>query len=60
MGQVSWGEAFADRYEEWSADMTADIPFYVELARNADGRQSSLRSGTDGSRSRSHKRPASR
>ena len=37
MGQVSWDEAFADRYEEWSADMTADIAFYVELARNADG-----------------------
>jgi SAM-dependent methyltransferase len=34
---MGWDEAFADRYEEWSADMTADIPFYVELAREADG-----------------------
>jgi hypothetical protein len=36
-GPVSWDKSFADRYEEWSADMTADIPFYVELAREADG-----------------------
>lgn len=34
---MSWDEAFATRYEEWSAPMTADIPFYVELARQADG-----------------------
>jgi ubiquinone/menaquinone biosynthesis C-methylase UbiE len=34
---TSWDEAFAERYEEWSADMTADVPFYVELAREADG-----------------------
>jgi len=34
---VSWDEAFANRYDEWSADMTADVPFYVELARKADG-----------------------
>ena len=34
---MSWDEAFADRYEEWSADMTADIAFYVELARQAAG-----------------------
>jgi ubiquinone/menaquinone biosynthesis C-methylase UbiE len=34
---VSWDEAFADRYEEWSAGMTADVAFYVELARAADG-----------------------
>src|SRR5258708_20737321 len=34
---MSWDEAFANRYEEWSAPMTADIPFYVELARQADG-----------------------
>jgi SAM-dependent methyltransferase len=36
-GPVSWDEAFADRYEEWSADMTADVAFYVELAGLADG-----------------------
>ena len=34
---MSWDEAFAERYEEWSAEMTADIAFYVELARQADG-----------------------
>ena len=36
MGRVSWDEAFADRYEEWSAEMTADIAFYVALARQAN------------------------
>jgi SAM-dependent methyltransferase len=34
---VSWDEAFADRYDEWSAHMTADIAFYVGLARAAHG-----------------------
>jgi SAM-dependent methyltransferase len=34
---VSWDEAFADRYDEWSSGMTADVAFYVELAREADG-----------------------
>jgi SAM-dependent methyltransferase len=34
---TTWDEAFAHRYEEWSAGMTADIPFYVDLARRADG-----------------------
>lgn len=34
---MSWDEAFADRYGEWSAHMTADVAFYVELARQADG-----------------------
>src|SRR6266568_2714598 len=34
---MSWDEAFADRYEDWSASMTADVDFYVELARQADG-----------------------
>jgi ubiquinone/menaquinone biosynthesis C-methylase UbiE len=27
----------ANVYEDWSAAMTEDIPFYVELAREADG-----------------------
>ncbi len=35
--RMSWNEAFADRYEEWSAHMTADIAFYTELAVNAGG-----------------------
>ncbi len=35
--RMSWDEAFADRYEEWSAHMTADVAFYTELAVNAGG-----------------------
>jgi SAM-dependent methyltransferase len=34
---VSWDEAFADRYEEWSAGMMADVGFYADLACAADG-----------------------
>ena len=34
---MSWDEAFAERYEEWSSVMTADVDFYVGLARAADG-----------------------
>jgi SAM-dependent methyltransferase len=34
---VSWPETFAARYDEWSAHMIEDVPFYVELARAADG-----------------------
>jgi ubiquinone/menaquinone biosynthesis C-methylase UbiE len=34
---MSWDEAFAVRYDEWAAHMTADIAFYVRLAREADG-----------------------
>ena len=34
---MSWDEGFASRYDEMSAHMTADIGFYVQLAREADG-----------------------
>jgi SAM-dependent methyltransferase len=34
---MSMDEKFASHYEEWSAHMTADVAFYVELARKADG-----------------------
>jgi ubiquinone/menaquinone biosynthesis C-methylase UbiE len=34
---MSWNEAFARRYDEWSVHMTEDIAFYVDLAREADG-----------------------
>ena len=34
---MSWDVAFSRRYEDWSAHMIADIPFYVELARKAGG-----------------------
>src|SRR5438445_10613511 len=33
----SWYDAWADRYAEWTVDVTADVPFYVALAREADG-----------------------
>ena len=35
--ETSWHESFADRYAEWSAGRTADIPFYASLAREAGG-----------------------
>jgi len=34
---VSAWDAFAVDYEKWAAPMTEDVPFYVELAREADG-----------------------
>src|SRR3954447_4525883 len=34
---TSWPEDFAVAYEEWSAHMTHDVPFYVALAREANG-----------------------
>src|SRR6476620_8269325 len=33
----NWYDAWADRYADWSTGVTADAPFYVGLARNADG-----------------------
>jgi ubiquinone/menaquinone biosynthesis C-methylase UbiE len=43
---VSWDEGFANRYEEWAASMTEDVPFYVQLAREADGPIVELAVGT--------------
>jgi ubiquinone/menaquinone biosynthesis C-methylase UbiE len=34
---MSWDESFAERYDEWSAEMTEDVAFYVGLARDAEG-----------------------
>jgi SAM-dependent methyltransferase len=34
---VSAYDAFAPIYDEWAAHMTEDVPFYVELAREAEG-----------------------
>jgi SAM-dependent methyltransferase len=34
---VSWDEAFSHRYDEWSAHISADIPFNCRLALEADG-----------------------
>src|SRR5215212_11382744 len=33
----SWYDAWADRYGDWSTSVTADVAFYVELARQANG-----------------------
>src|SRR5947199_9492768 len=33
----SWYDAWADRYRDWSTGVAADVPFYVGLARDADG-----------------------
>jgi SAM-dependent methyltransferase len=43
---VSWDEQFAARYDEWSAAMTADVPFYVGLATDTDGPVVELAVGT--------------
>src|ERR671939_2240883 len=42
----SWYDAWADRYGEWSTIFTADVPFYVGLAREADGPLVELAVGT--------------
>jgi ubiquinone/menaquinone biosynthesis C-methylase UbiE len=41
-----WDEALAEDYDVWSARMTDDIPFYVELARAAGGPVVELAVGT--------------
>ncbi|MFL6145357.1 MAG: class I SAM-dependent methyltransferase [Labedaea sp.] len=44
--RMSWDEAFAVGYDEWSAHMTEDIPFYVGLAGEAAGPLVELGVGT--------------
>jgi SAM-dependent methyltransferase len=39
-------EGFAAVYDRWASDMTEDVPFYVELAREADGPVAELAVGT--------------
>src|SRR4051794_34792686 len=34
---MTWPEEFAGGYDQWTAGVTADIEFYVALAREADG-----------------------
>jgi SAM-dependent methyltransferase len=34
---MSWPEEFSQGYDQWTAGVTADIEFYVELARESDG-----------------------
>jgi SAM-dependent methyltransferase len=42
----SWYDAWADRYDERSTDVPADVSFYVGLAREADGPLVELAVGT--------------
>jgi SAM-dependent methyltransferase len=42
----SWYDAWADRYEEEGSPRAADVPFYVGLAREADGLVVELAVGT--------------
>jgi SAM-dependent methyltransferase len=42
----NWYDAWADRYDERSGGVTADVLFYVELARGADGLLVELAVGT--------------
>ena len=42
----SWYDAWADRYWDWSTSVTGDVPFYVGLARDADGPLVELAVGT--------------
>ena len=42
----SWYDAWADRYDERSGDVAADVAFYVGLAREADGPLVELAVGT--------------
>jgi SAM-dependent methyltransferase len=39
-------DPFAAGYDTWAADMTEDVPFYVDLAREADGPVVELAVGT--------------
>ena len=39
-------DPFASTYDQWAAAMTEDVPFYVELAREADGPIVELAVGT--------------
>ena len=43
---MSGYDGFAPVYEEWASDMTDDIDFYVDLAREADGPVIELAIGT--------------
>src|SRR4051812_41642127 len=43
----SWYDAWADRYDDWTTSVrTPDVPFYVGLARDADGPLVELAVGT--------------
>src|SRR5262245_16752284 len=42
----NWYDAWADRYDDSSTGVAADVPFYVALAREADGSMVELAVGT--------------
>src|SRR3954465_11805970 len=42
----SWYDAWADRYGDWSTSCTGDVPFYIGLARDAEGPLVELAVGT--------------
>jgi SAM-dependent methyltransferase len=43
---MSFDEDFAENYDRWAAEMTEDVPFYVSLAREAEGPIVELAVGT--------------
>jgi ubiquinone/menaquinone biosynthesis C-methylase UbiE len=43
---MGWYDVASERYDDWAADMTADVPYYGGLAREADGRIVELAVGT--------------
>ena len=43
---MSYPETFAENYDRWAADMTEDVDFYVDLAREVDGPVVELAVGT--------------
>ena len=43
---MTYPETFAEQYDRWAAGMTEDVPFYVELAKEADGPVVELAVGT--------------
>jgi SAM-dependent methyltransferase len=43
---MTYPEAFAENYDRWAADMTEDVEFYVQLAKEADGPVVELAVGT--------------
>jgi len=53
---MSWDEEFSRRYDEWSAVVTADVPFYVDLAREAERSIVELAVGNGRVRSRLRRR----
>ena len=43
---MSYPEFFAENYDRWAAEMTEDVPFYVGLAKEAEGPVVELAVGT--------------